>query len=256
MAFSEPARPILPPSRSTPTAPTTAAPSPAGRPLKIGLVSDCYVPRLGGIEMQVHDLARNLQLAGHDVVVITPTPGPELVDGVRVHRMDVPLLPFDIPFTPATFRQVSELLRQRAGRRGPLRRRHRLAAGVHRRGQRPGRRRPDRHHHPLPVELRHAGVQPARQGLPLDRLAGRALVGERRGRRPDPQDRRARRRGRGAAQRHRQRRLAGHPGAPRPRPRHDRVGHAAGPAQAPDAPAQDDPPGARAAARRAARSSW
>jgi glycosyltransferase involved in cell wall biosynthesis len=80
--------------------------------LKIGLVSDCYVPRLGGIEMQVHDLARNLQIAGHDVVVITPTPGPDLVDGVRVHRMDVPLLPFDIPFTPATFRLVSELLRR------------------------------------------------------------------------------------------------------------------------------------------------
>jgi glycosyltransferase involved in cell wall biosynthesis len=80
--------------------------------LKVGLVSDCYVPRLGGIEMQVHDLARNLQIAGHDVVVITPTPGPDLVDGVRVHRMDVPLLPFDIPFTPATFRRVSELLRR------------------------------------------------------------------------------------------------------------------------------------------------
>jgi glycosyltransferase involved in cell wall biosynthesis len=82
------------------------------RPLKIGLVSDCYVPRLGGIEMQVHDLAQRLQAAGHEVVVITPTPGPDLVDGIRVHRMQVPLLPFDIPFTRATFRQVSELLRR------------------------------------------------------------------------------------------------------------------------------------------------
>jgi glycosyltransferase involved in cell wall biosynthesis len=80
------------------------------RPLKIGLVTDCYVPRLGGIEMQVHDLAQHLQLAGHQVVVITSTPGPDLVDGVRVHRMDVPLLPMDIPYTPATFRQVAELL--------------------------------------------------------------------------------------------------------------------------------------------------
>jgi glycosyltransferase involved in cell wall biosynthesis len=84
----------------------------AGRPLKIGLVSDCYVPRLGGIEMQVHDLAQRLQGAGHDVVVVTPTPGPDLIDGIRVHRMQVPLLPFDIPFTPATFRQVSDLLRR------------------------------------------------------------------------------------------------------------------------------------------------
>ena len=70
------------------------------------------MPRLGGIEMQVHDLAQRLQRAGHEVVVITPTPGPELIDGIRVHRMDVPLLPFDIPFTPATFRGVSELLQR------------------------------------------------------------------------------------------------------------------------------------------------
>ena len=83
---------------------------PADRPLRIGLVSDCYVPRLGGIEMQVHDLARHLQGAGHEVVVITPTPGPAVMDGVRVHRIDVPLLPFDIPFTPKAFRLVADLL--------------------------------------------------------------------------------------------------------------------------------------------------
>lgn len=80
------------------------------RPLRIALVSDCYVPRLGGIEMQVHDLARQLQAAGHEVVVLTPTPGPTVVDGVRVHRIDVPLLPFDIPFTRKAFRAVAELL--------------------------------------------------------------------------------------------------------------------------------------------------
>ena len=55
-------------------------------PLKVGLVTDCYVPRLGGIEMQVHDLAQHLQRAGHQVVVITSTPGPELVDGVRYSK--------------------------------------------------------------------------------------------------------------------------------------------------------------------------
>jgi len=82
----------------------------AGRPLRVGVVSDCYVPRLGGIEMQAHDLARNLRLAGHDVVAVTPTPGPAEVDGVRVRRMDVPLLPFDIPFMPSTFRMVTDLL--------------------------------------------------------------------------------------------------------------------------------------------------
>lgn len=99
-------------SDADPVGPASPEPGAAGghRPLKIGLVTDCYVPRLGGIEMQVHDLAQHLQLAGHQVVVITSTPGPDLVDGVRVHRMDVPLLPMDIPYTPATFRQVADLL--------------------------------------------------------------------------------------------------------------------------------------------------
>jgi glycosyltransferase involved in cell wall biosynthesis len=99
-------------SDADPVGPGGPDPVAAGghRPLKIGLVTDCYVPRLGGIEMQVHDLAQHLQLAGHQVVVITSTPGPELVDGVRVHRMDVPLLPMDIPYTPATFQLVAELL--------------------------------------------------------------------------------------------------------------------------------------------------
>lgn len=83
-------------------------------PLRIALVSDCYVPRLGGIEMQVHDLARHLVGAGHDVVVLTTTPGPLLVDGVRVHRIDVPLLPFDIPFTRRAFRELREVLERSA----------------------------------------------------------------------------------------------------------------------------------------------
>src|SRR3954464_3887827 len=85
---------------------------PAGgwAPLKVGLVTDCYVPRLGGIEMQVHDLARHLVAAGHDVVVITPTPGPDEMDGGRVIRMEVPLLPFDIPYAPSTFRRIAQLL--------------------------------------------------------------------------------------------------------------------------------------------------
>lgn len=78
--------------------------------LRVGLVSDCYVPQVGGIEMQVHDLAQRLLAAGHDVIVVTPTAGPSVVDGIRVHRLDVPLLPFNIPFTPKSFRMTAEVL--------------------------------------------------------------------------------------------------------------------------------------------------
>lgn len=88
-----------------------AAGEPAGGRLRVAVVSDCYVPRLGGIEMQAHDLARNLQAAGHEVVAVTPTAGPDVVDDVRVRRMDVPLLPFDVPFTPRAFRMVTDILR-------------------------------------------------------------------------------------------------------------------------------------------------
>lgn len=86
--------------------------SPGGRRLKVGMVTDCYLPQVGGIEMQVHDLALRLQDEGHEVVVITPTRGPAVLDGVRVRRMEVPLLPLNVPFTRRTFRLVSDLLEQ------------------------------------------------------------------------------------------------------------------------------------------------
>lgn len=43
--------------------------------VKVALLSDCYLPRLGGIEVQVHDLAHRLAAAGHEVEVVTATPG-------------------------------------------------------------------------------------------------------------------------------------------------------------------------------------
>lgn len=68
--------------------------------MRIALLSDCYLPRLGGIEVQVHDLARHLLAAGHDVEVFTATVGdngpagpPSAVEGgIRVHRHPVMLL--------------------------------------------------------------------------------------------------------------------------------------------------------------------
>ncbi len=60
--------------------------------MRIAHVTDCYLPRLGGIEMQVHDLATRQQRDGQDVEIITATPvvpgrGLDCSEQVRVHRL-------------------------------------------------------------------------------------------------------------------------------------------------------------------------
>ncbi|MEU0571303.1 glycosyltransferase family 4 protein [Nonomuraea sp. NPDC005983] len=59
-------------------------------------MSDCYLPRLGGIEVQVADLVRTQREAGHDVEVATATRGEPLPG---VHRI-VARMPFDLPVHP------------------------------------------------------------------------------------------------------------------------------------------------------------
>jgi glycosyltransferase involved in cell wall biosynthesis len=84
--------------------------------VKIAMLSDCYLPRLGGIEVQVHDLASRLIGRGHEVVVFTATAGShgerggfvDRVDGVEVHRLAL-RLPFELPVNP----MAPGLLRQR-----------------------------------------------------------------------------------------------------------------------------------------------
>ena len=76
--------------------------------VKVAMLTDCYPPRLGGIESQVRDLSRQLVLAGHEVEVFTATTGPNGErgghtttgdDGVTVHRLAIPL-PGGIPVNP------------------------------------------------------------------------------------------------------------------------------------------------------------
>ncbi len=74
--------------------------------MRIVHISDCYLPRLGGIEVQVRELARRQVAAGHEVHVITATPGhagvfagTEVLDGVVVHRVAAHL-PFELPVHP------------------------------------------------------------------------------------------------------------------------------------------------------------
>jgi len=61
--------------------------------LKIALVCDWYLPRAGGLELHVHDLALQLGRLGHQVEVVTSIPGPAELEGIPVHRLDVPLCP-------------------------------------------------------------------------------------------------------------------------------------------------------------------
>jgi phosphatidylinositol alpha 1,6-mannosyltransferase len=83
--------------------------------VRIVHVSDCYPPRLGGIETQVRALAVRQAAAGHEVHVITATPGDELhrgtetLDGVVVHRATASM-PADIPVHPRVNHVIRELL--------------------------------------------------------------------------------------------------------------------------------------------------
>lgn len=80
--------------------------------MKIALVSDCYLPRLGGIEVQVHDLAQRLAAEGHEVVAYTVTPahaeeysGLDVIDGIPVHRFSLGL-PHDVALNPMAVSQL------------------------------------------------------------------------------------------------------------------------------------------------------
>ncbi len=86
--------------------------------VKVAMLTDCYPPRLGGIESQVRDLSRQLVLAGHEVEVFTATTGPNGErgghvttgdDGVTVHRLAIPL-PGGIPVNPFAPREVRRRL--------------------------------------------------------------------------------------------------------------------------------------------------
>ncbi len=87
--------------------------------VKVALLSDCYLPRLGGIEVQVHDLARALTRAGHAVEVFTATgvpgaprdSGPRVdADGITVHRFDLGL-PGGVPVNPFVTGEIGSRLR-------------------------------------------------------------------------------------------------------------------------------------------------
>ncbi|GAA1575826.1 N-acetyl-alpha-D-glucosaminyl L-malate synthase BshA [Actinomadura kijaniata] len=68
--------------------------------MRILHVSDSYLPRLGGIEVQVDGIARAQRAAGHDVAVATATPGhaggPPPSSPYPVDRLVLPM-PWELP---------------------------------------------------------------------------------------------------------------------------------------------------------------
>ena len=76
-------------------------------------ISDCFVPRLGGIEMQVNDLTRRQQQAGHSPEVLTATPLPRRMAGrsfpVPIHRSGIPI-PAEIANNPIPSRPIRRTL--------------------------------------------------------------------------------------------------------------------------------------------------
>lgn len=84
--------------------------------MRIAHVSDCYLPRTGGIETQVRGLALAQAARGDEPFIITATPGDgpsrsgsDLVDGLVVERLAV-RLPGDLPVHPRTRAGVRALL--------------------------------------------------------------------------------------------------------------------------------------------------
>ena len=84
--------------------------------VRIAHVTDCYLPRTGGIETQVRALAMHQAAAGHEVQILTATPGAvrsgtELIDGLPVTRITAKI-PGDLPIHPRTRHHVVKALQE------------------------------------------------------------------------------------------------------------------------------------------------
>lgn len=61
--------------------------------MRVALVCDWFLPRVGGIELHLRDLALALRARGVDATIVTTTPGDAVVDGVPVYRVPAMLSP-------------------------------------------------------------------------------------------------------------------------------------------------------------------
>ncbi|HET7188135.1 MAG TPA: glycosyltransferase family 4 protein [Gemmatimonadaceae bacterium] len=79
---------------------------------RVALVCDWFLPRMGGIELHLRDLALALRARGLDARIVTTTRGPDEVDGVPVHRVPAWLSPVGgFAYTPRALASLAEVIR-------------------------------------------------------------------------------------------------------------------------------------------------
>jgi glycosyltransferase involved in cell wall biosynthesis len=80
--------------------------------VRVALVCDWFLPRQGGIELHLRDLALALKQRGVDARVVTTTRGPDEVEGVPVHRVHAPLAPrAGFAWTPGGLARLRDVIR-------------------------------------------------------------------------------------------------------------------------------------------------
>jgi glycosyltransferase involved in cell wall biosynthesis len=80
--------------------------------VRVALACDWFLPRQGGIELHLRDLALSLRASGVDARIVTTTRGGDLVDGVPVHRVHTPLAPAaGFAYTPGAVAAIGRVIR-------------------------------------------------------------------------------------------------------------------------------------------------
>jgi glycosyltransferase involved in cell wall biosynthesis len=81
--------------------------------VRVALACDWFLPRQGGIELHLRDLALSLRESGVDARIVTTTLGSEEIDGVPVHRVRTPLAPgAGFAYSPRVVGAIDRVIRE------------------------------------------------------------------------------------------------------------------------------------------------
>lgn len=85
--------------------------------MKVLITQDTFLPLLGGAEVHAWKLSKALSTRGHQITIVTATPGPQVIDELQVHRFPllqsqgkkgIVALPFYLPKIVKKFSLVQE----------------------------------------------------------------------------------------------------------------------------------------------------